>query len=165
MTEVRPLDARSLLAALVEGGVQFIIVGGLALGAHGHPRGTRDVDIVPAPTPDNLERFADVLQKLDYEIVGTEEFESEELVQPDVEGLLGGGNWVLHTRYGRLDILQHVEPEIDYEALDSEAIEDEVFGQRVRFCGYRHLVAMKEAADRPQDRADLERLRAVRGEG
>jgi hypothetical protein len=39
-----------------------------------------------------------------------------------------------------------------------------VFEARVRFCGYRHLVAMKEAAGRDQDLVDLARLREIRGE-
>jgi hypothetical protein len=43
-------------------------------------------------------------------------------------------------------------------------IEDEVFGHRVRFCGYDHLVAMKEAAGRDQDLIDLKHLREARGE-
>lgn len=162
--EPAPLEAASLLAALTQGGVRFIVIGGLAVGAHGFPRATKDIDIVPEPSRENLERLAGVLSDLDYEIIGGEEFEAEELVHPDVQGLLDGGSWVLRTRFGRLDILQHLEPDIEYSALDADAIEDEVFGAKVRFCGYAHLVAMKEAAGRDQDLVDLARLRASRGE-
>lgn len=140
------------------------MIGGLAVGAHGFPRATKDMDIVPEPSPANLERLATVLRALDYEIVGTDEFEADELVHPDVEALIAGGSWVLRTRFGRLDILQHLEPDISYSTLDAEAIEDEVFGSRVRFCGYRHLVAMKEAAGRDQDLVDVARLRAIRAD-
>jgi len=75
-----------------------------------------------------------------------------------------GGNFVLTTRHGRLDIMQLVGPDLEYSDLDEAAIEDEVFGHSVRFCGYDHLVAMKEAAGRPEDLLDLERLREARGE-
>lgn len=153
-----------MLTALLEAHVEFVVIGGLALGAHGHVRGTKDVDIVPASDRDNLERLAAVLRSLEYEIIGTEEFEREELVHPDVEGLIAGGNWVLSTKYGRLDILQFVEPDLDYAKLAPEAVSDEVFGVHVRFCGYRHLVAMKERAGRPEDWIDLQRLREIRGE-
>jgi len=52
-----------------------------------------------------------------------------------------------------------VGPDLEYEDLDSAAVEDEVFGRRVRFCGFKHLIAMKEAAGRPEDEIDLQRLR------
>lgn len=144
--------------------MEFIVVGGLAVGAHGHPRATKDVDIVPAPSRENLARLANVLERLDYEIVGMEEFGREEAVQPDLEGLVGGGSWVLRTIYGRLDIMQLVPPDLEFEDLRDEAFEDEVFGLRISFCGYQDLVTMKQAADRPEDRLDLERLREARGE-
>lgn len=164
MREEGALEARPLLAALGDGGVGFIVIGGLAVGAHGFPRATKDIDIVPDPSPENLERLARVLAELDYAIIGVEDLEPAELVQPDLEGLRGGGSWVLRTRFGRLDILQHVEPDLIYEALDQNAIEDEVFGSRVRFCGYEDLIAMKRAAGRSQDLVDIERLDIVRGE-
>jgi len=54
-----------LLAPLSDGGVEFVLIGGLAVGAHGFPRATKDVDIVPAPDDANLHRLAAVLRKLD----------------------------------------------------------------------------------------------------
>lgn len=162
--EQRPLEARLLLEALVGAGVDFIVIGGLAVAAHGHPRATMDIDIVPAPEEANLARLATVLRDLDYEIAGVEEFDPDEVVQPDLEGLMAGGSWVMITKHGGLDVMQEVAPELDYRALSEEAVEDELFGVRIRFCGYRHLVAMKNAAGRPQDVADIEALREARGE-
>lgn len=73
-----------------------------------------------------------------------------------------GGNFVLLTSSGRLDVMQIVGPDLEFADLESAAVEDVVFGHRVRFCGYDHLVAMKEAAGRPEDLIDLERLREAR---
>jgi hypothetical protein len=84
------------------------------------------------------------------------------VVQPDSAGLGMGGNFVLATSYGRLDIMQLIGPDLEYADLDSAAVEDEVFGHRVRFCGFDHLVAMKEAAGGPEDEIDLRRLRESR---
>jgi hypothetical protein len=42
------------------------------------------------------------------------------------------------------------------------SLSGDVFGHRVRFCGFDHLVAMKKAAGRPEDMIDLERLRESR---
>jgi hypothetical protein len=45
-----------LIAALSDGGVEYVLIGGLAVGAHGFPRATKDLDIVPAPDDGNLDR-------------------------------------------------------------------------------------------------------------
>ncbi len=146
-------------------GVRFIVIGGFAVSAHGHPRGTNDLDIVPDPDPTNLDRLATALTNLGASVLGSEEFEREELPDPhDPAALALGGNFVLTTKYGRLDVMQIVNPDLGYGDFDSAAIEDEVLGHRVRFCGYGHLVAMKEAAGRDQDLVDLRRLREARGE-
>lgn len=163
MTAISPLDAASLLAALNDAGVSFVVIGGFAVSAHGYPRATKDLDIVPAPDTENLERLASVLERLDASLLGMEEF-AEEVVQPDAEGLALGGNFVLSTSGGRLDIMQMVAPDLEFADLEAAAVEDEVFGHPVRFCGYEHLVAMKEAAGRPEDLLDLQRLRQARGE-
>lgn len=138
MSDLAPLDGEPLLAIL---------------------------GIVPDPDPENLARLAGALERLGAEVHGTEEFSEDEVVQPDAEGLRLGGNFVLDTDHGRLDILQLVAPELEYADLRSAAVEDFVFGHRVQFCGFDHLVAMKEAAGRPEDMIDLMRLREARGEG
>ena len=162
MTETSPLDVEGLLAALDAADVRFVVIGGFAVGAHGFPRATKDLDVVPDPALDNLERLASVLADLDASVLGMEEFAEEEVVQPDAAGLEMGGNFVLATSRGRLDIMQIVGPDLEYSDLETAAVEDEVFGHRVRFCGFDHLVAMKEAAGRPEDEIDLQRLRESR---
>jgi hypothetical protein len=164
LTGVSPLDASGLLAALNNAEVDFVVIGGFAVSAHGYPRATKDLDIVPAPDTENLERLAAVLQKLNATLLGMEEFSAEEIVQPDAGGRAMGGNFVLATSSGRLDVMQLVAPDIDFGELADASVEDEVFGHQVRFCSYEHLVAMKEAAGRPEDLLDLERLRQARGE-
>ena len=42
--------------ALEAGGVRYLVAGGLAVGAHGYLRFTKDVDIVIQLIPDNIER-------------------------------------------------------------------------------------------------------------
>jgi hypothetical protein len=162
LTEISPLDVEGLLAALEDAEVRFVVIGGFAVGAHGYPRATKDLDIVPDPAPENLQRLASLLPDLNASVLGMEEFAQEEVVQPDAAGLEMGGNFVLVTSHGRLDIMQLVGPDLEYADLDSASVEDEVFGHRVRFCGFDHLVAMKEAAGRPEDEIDLKRLRESR---
>jgi hypothetical protein len=51
-------DFKALLRVLSEGGVEFILVGGVAATVHGSARLTLDVDVVDHRTADNLERLA-----------------------------------------------------------------------------------------------------------
>jgi hypothetical protein len=51
-----------------------------------------------------------------------------------------------------------------YKDLAPHAIERIFFGHQVKFCGYDHLLRMKRAAGRAQDKVDIETLKAARGE-
>jgi hypothetical protein len=55
-------DLRALFGALSEGGVEFVVIGGIALGLHGSIRTTEDLDIVPNPDPANLDRLCRVME-------------------------------------------------------------------------------------------------------
>jgi hypothetical protein len=58
-------DLRSLLETLNAGGIRFVVIGGVAVGAHGYVRGTEDLDLVPDPDPENLNRLTEALTKLE----------------------------------------------------------------------------------------------------
>lgn len=160
------LDIRGILAELTSEGVEFLVIGGVAVGFHGYVRATKDVDIVPAAAPENLERLARVLRGLDAQIEGAEEFEDGELLDPlDPEVLALGGNWVLRTRLGRFDVMQWIGEDALWEKLSPAAIEVEIDGLPIKVVSYEDLVALKEIAGRPEDLTDLQRLRQARGEG
>lgn len=157
------LDIRGLLGELVGEEVEFLIIGGVAVGYHGHVRATKDVDVVPAPDPANLERLARVLKRLEAEVEGADEFDAGELPDPlDPQALAQRGNWVLLTRLGRLDVMQWIGEDALWEKLSPAAIDDEVAGLRLKMVSYEDLVALKEMAGRPEDLADLQRLRQAR---
>jgi len=133
------------------------------VGYHGHVRATKDVDVVPAPDPANLERLARVLARLEAEVEGAEDFGANELPDPLDPAVLGeGGNWVLSTRLGRLDIMQWIGDEALWRRLAPTAIEDEVGGLPIKMVSYDDLVALKRLAGRPEDLADLQRLLEAR---
>ncbi|HEX5375008.1 MAG TPA: hypothetical protein VFW48_02515 [Solirubrobacterales bacterium] len=163
---VSDLDIQGILETLVGDDVEFLIIGGVAVGFHGFVRGTKDVDIVPSPEPDNLAKLAKVLAALDAQVDGTEEFGDEELPDPlDPDALALGGNWVLNTRLGRFDIMQWIGDDPLWEKLSPAAVEAEIGGLTLKVVSYDGLVALKEQAGRPQDLIDLQRLREARGEG
>ena len=60
----QPLRLRLLLQRLRDAGIDFVLVGGLAVNAWGYLRATRDVDLVPDPSADNLTRLDALLVEL-----------------------------------------------------------------------------------------------------
>jgi predicted nucleotidyltransferase len=163
---VPELDIRAILVELAQEPVEFLIIGGVAVGFHGYVRATKDVDVVPSPDPENLKRLARVLRRLDAQIEGAQEFGSEELPDPlDPEALALGGNWVLRTRLGRFDVMQWIGEYALWERLAPTAITAEIGELTVKVVSYDGLVALKEKAGRPEDLVDLRRLREARGEG
>lgn len=167
---LRPLRPEPLIAALVEHGIDFIVVGGYAVAAHGFPRATKDIDICPDPSEENLDRLASALAVLEASPIGLDEFEGELDPEPDLNGLKMGGNWTLLTKYGRLDVMQTFsfeggeDGEGVYGDLASRTVERDFLGHRVKFCSYEDLLRMKQAAGRAQDKVDIESLKAARGE-
>jgi predicted nucleotidyltransferase len=157
------LDIKTILQRLVEGEVEFLLIGGVAVGYHGHVRATKDVDVVPAPDSENLEKLAQVLREIDAEVEGADDFEEGELPDPlDPSALELGGNWVLSTRLGRLDVMQWIGNEALWSRLAPGAIEDRIAGLPIKIVSLDDLVKLKEQAGRPEDLADLERLREAR---
>jgi hypothetical protein len=160
-----PLKAPDLLRTLTRHGVEFVVIGGFSLAAHAAARATKDVDIVPEPSLENLRRLMAALEELEAAPVGLEDFKPEELVELSFENLQLGGNWILRTRFGRLDVMQYVEGVRGYDQLRQGAVTPaiELLDEPVMFAGLDDLIAMKVAAGRDQDLIDIETLERARG--
>lgn len=166
MTE--PLDAAALFRRLREAEVRYVIIGGFAVIAHGFLRFTKDLDVCPDPALENLTRLAAMLAELGAQHAGLGDFGPEELPfdPTDPSQLAEGGNFRLETPLGDLDIMQWipgVPGELAFDHLARDAITASVHGVPVTVCSLGDLRAMKRAADRPQDRIDLECLSIAHG--
>ena len=154
----------AILATLVANEVDFLLVGGLAVGYHGYPRATKDIDIVPAPDAANLDRLWAALVELDAEMLAVGEIRREEMpLQLSAEALRGGANWDLRTTQGRLDVIQYLEGALeapgDYERLRSGAVPGRYSFGTVWVAGYEDLIDLKTLAGRDQDLIDIRALR------
>lgn len=87
-----PRDLTSLLEALLDGNVDFVLVGALAAVAQGAPVTTHDVDIVHARTPENLDRLMLALDKLGARYRGRP---AESPLPPDRRALATTGHSLL----------------------------------------------------------------------
>lgn len=153
MTE---LDLRALLQALNECDVRFVAIGGIAVAAHGYVRATEDLDLVPDPSRENIERLVEALISLEATLP-TQRGRTFDPVR-DAAALRRGANLTADTRLGGLDVVQNARGVPGYELLDQDAVRSDVLGVEVRICSLARLRQMKRAQGRLQDRADLENL-------
>jgi hypothetical protein len=153
---LREFDLRALLESLNKRRVRFVVIGGVAVGAHGYVRGTEDLDLVPDPDPANLQRLTDALDELDSTLPTVEERPFDPTT--DAKVIRRGGNVTTMTRFGGLDIVQRARGVPTYSQLTADAVESELFGMPVTVCSLSRLRDMKQAQGREQDRADLANL-------
>jgi predicted nucleotidyltransferase len=153
-----PLRLRELLERLTDADVRFVLVGGLAVNAWGYLRATRDVDVVPDPSAENLAKLDALLTRLGGKVdVGGRLLGSEAIPA----FLKTGDRTLVVTDLGRVDVLQGLPQVPTFAVLDAEASDVDIDGLRVRVCSLEHLLAMKRASERPRDRDDLEALEAA----
>ena len=161
MSEHAAFSAGALLRALIEGRVEFVVIGGLAAQAHGSPLITEDLDICFDLDLDNLDRLAVVLRDL----VAVRRGLPEHLRAPlDRAALRAGDIFTLRTRFGDLDLLARPDPGMDFQRLRSHAVEFGFEGLPVWMADVDDLIAMKRAAGRPKDLLAIEHLAALREE-
>jgi predicted nucleotidyltransferase len=151
------------LERLRDAEVDFVLVGGLAVNAWGYLRATRDIDLVPDPSSENLARLDALLVALGGRVeVGERLLEAAAIKT----FLRTGDRTLVLTDLGRIDVLQGLPQVPGFAALDERAREVDIEGLVVKVCSLEDLLAMKRASDRPRDRDDLEALEAAReGEG
>ena len=153
-------DFLALLRTLIDGGVEFTLIGGLALNYHGVGRATEDVDIVPAPSRENVARLRSALDELKAHVPGADP-RFDPLAQQALES---GATALCLTKYGPLHIVQGEEGMPAFDDLIAASEEAVVEGITIKVCSREHLVQMKRAAGRPQDEIDLEDLRRAEGD-
>ena len=73
-------EAKAVLAALLEEGVDFVVIGSMAMAAQGLPRATHDLDLFVSPELANLRALKRALFKL-FEDPSVEEIDPEELAE------------------------------------------------------------------------------------
>jgi hypothetical protein len=148
---------QEIFAALHRHGVDYVTIGGFAANAHGSRRLTLDVDVVPAPDPENYQRLAAALDELGAPDSAVDSAFRDLDPRDDVD-LARARVLKLATSVGDLDILDAALGAPPYEDLRERAIEVEVRGTPIRIASLDDLIAMKRASGRPQDLRDIAEL-------
>jgi hypothetical protein len=143
-------DFRDLLIQFADRGVEFVIVGAYALAVHGAPRASGDIDLFVRPSPPNAQRVYDALRRfgapLDAARVRPADFAEE------------GTVYQIGLPPRRIDLMTQITGVSFDEAWSSRTIL-QLEGRAVSCIGRSALVKNKEATGRPQDLADVARLR------
>lgn len=149
-----PLDAERILRALAEHGVEYVLIGGLAVQTHGHVRTTNDADLIPAPDPANLERLAAALHSLEARVLNSGEEETE----IDAKMLPRATIWQFASRDGGIDVMHEVPGGSPYEELSERALHVRLGEIDVPVVDLDDLIQMKLARGRPVDLEDVASL-------
>ena len=148
-----PEDFRDLLLSFADEGVEFVVVGGHAVAFHGHPRATKDLDVLVHATPDNAKRVYQALAAFGAPL------EAFDVSQDDFSKYVG----VLQIGVPpfRIDILTSVDG-VSFRQAVADHERFVVDGRDIPVIGFEALIATKRAADREQDRADVVALETLR---
>lgn len=149
-------SAAQLLAAA---GVEFVIVGGIAIRSHGGSYITEDLDICYSRTIDNLKKITDVLAPLNPRPRGMDD--NLPFIF-DWTTLNHIANFTFRTSMGETDLLGEVKGIGNYDDLIKDSITVDLDGFPTRILSIPGLIVAKEAAARPKDEAGLKVLYALR---
>lgn len=147
-----------LFGALSGGGVDYVVIGGIAAQAHGSAQFTGDADVCYSTAEANLERLGAVLVALGARLRGVAE---DVPFAPDGRTLRRTQVLTLETKFGSLDVLAAPSGFPGFDALSDEAVHVDWNGIAVKVASLPHLIAMKRAAGRPKDLLAVEELEAI----
>jgi len=159
-------DVETMLRALNDANVRYLIVGGLAVVAHGYVRYTRDVDIVVNLEHDNVVRAMEALERIGYRPLAPVrgvEFANAESRRKWIEEK----NMIVFQLRGsdpdstNLDVF--VKEPFAFAEEYGRAKWDEVAGVRAPILRYEELIRLKRASGRPIDLGDIDQLELMHG--
>jgi predicted nucleotidyltransferase len=159
-----PTDFINLFSTLTASGVRFVLVGGLACVMHGVDRTTADVDVMFDLAADPTRTAMAALTKSGYRPMAP--VNPSHLADPAIRGRWQSERgmqvfslWDSENRRPTLDILLHSI--VPFDELWRDAVAMTLRGVTVKVASIAHLISLKEYAARPQDLADIARLRQI----
>jgi hypothetical protein len=155
----------TIIRALNDASVQYLIVGGLAVSAHGYDRLTADVDLVIGLQPENIVRGLNALQAAGWRMtipVTAEAFADPKLRNAwrKEKNMIVLKLW--SDRHQRTPIDVFVYEPFDFKKELARAKWERVAGKnRAPIVCYKTLLAMKRTAGRDKDLLDIKALKKL----
>ncbi|HEY7157207.1 MAG TPA: hypothetical protein VH575_24855 [Gemmataceae bacterium] len=148
-------DVETVVKLLAARNIQFVLIGGQAMRAHGSMHSTEDTDICYQRTPDNLAALVAALVPINPYLRGAPPGLPFRF---DVPTLAAGLNFTLDTDLGEIDLLGEVSGIGGYDQVLAQSVERTVLGLPVRILSLDGLIAAKKAAGRKKDQLQLSEL-------
>ncbi|HWB14926.1 MAG TPA: hypothetical protein VG538_00870 [Vicinamibacterales bacterium] len=145
-----PRDWTELCGLFIVQGVEFLLVGGQAVIAHGYPRLTKDMDLWVRPSRENGERVLAALAAFGTPLV---DFDAARFADPNTLIALGRDPF-------RIDLLTHI-PGVAFDAAWRRRTSVTLDEVEMPLIDRDDLIANKKAVGRLQDLADVEALEAL----
>lgn len=142
-----PPDFKEFLKLLRENEVEYLLIGGYAIGYHGYPRATNDLDVWVAIDPKNAQKIVAALQQFGFQ---TSDLTDELFLQEKSIVRMG-------VPPMRIEILTTISG-VDFEECFQARIETILDGVEVNLISLSHLKQNKKASGRYKDLDDLEHL-------
>lgn len=142
-------DFLDILQALVDRGVEFLVVGAHAMAVHGVPRATGDLDLFVRPSRENAERLMEALREFGAPV------DSHGLKQSDFEA--AGTVYQIGLPPRRIDLMTEIDGIGFQVAWDSRRVL-EIEGLAIAFIGKEALIENKKATGRDKDAVDVRLL-------
>ena len=146
-------DFREFIELLNANGVEYLIVGGYAVGFHGYPRYTKDLDVWILVSYENANRIMESLTQFGFVNVG---LKKEDFLKHDEFVQLG-------FPPNRIDLVTSCDG-VEFETCYSSKVQIEIDGLKIDFIDLRNLRKNKKATGRLQDLADLDNLKPTEPE-
>jgi hypothetical protein len=143
-------DFAEMLSALNAEGVEYLVVGGWALAAHGYPRATKDLDVFVRPSDANAERVLKALQRFGAPGFGVT---AKDLSAPGLVLQLGMAPL-------RIDVITAIDG-VEFDEAWQSRWRASFAGVEAPVIGRDALVRNKRAAGRPRDHADADLLEGL----
>ena len=158
------LDYKTIFKELNENGIDYLVVGGLAVNLFGVPRLTYDIDLMIRMDPENIEKLVSKLTQWGYKPkipVDPLEFADEEKrnLWISEKGLKAFNLFSEHLPIGEIDIV--IYSPIPYKILKERAVKIQIQDIVIPVISIHDLIEIKLQAGRKQDLSDVEYLKKI----
>ena len=144
-------DLREFAELLNSNRVEFVVVGAFAVGWHGFPRFTGDLDVLVRPTIENGAAVVEAIRQFGFASLG---ITREDFADPGQVVQLG-------FQPSRIDVITSITG-VEFEDAWAGKIAGDIDGLPVFFIGFDDLIRNKESTGRPKDLLDADQLRQRR---
>lgn len=153
------IDIKQAITTLASHDIEFVVIGGVALGIHSAAYVTYDIDICYSRKRENLQKIADALRPFNPRLRG---FPEELPFIWDASTIRNGTNFTLDTTLGDFDMLAEVGGIGTYEDVLLRSERWNLYGYEVQILSVEGLISAKETAGRDKDQPGLKILYALR---